>query len=67
MTTAKADLLSTTGASHKLGVSAPTVHALVERGVLRCQRTATGQRIFRAADVDKLAAERAAERPVKRV
>lgn len=51
-------LLGTTDAALKLGCSAEWVRRLADEGKLAVERTANGQRIFRAEDVDRLALER---------
>lgn len=49
----------TNGAARILKASPPTVHSLVDRGELPCERTETGRRIFRVKDVVALAEKRA--------
>jgi len=51
-------LLGTTDAAIKLHCSAEWVRRLADEGKLPAERTANGQRIFRAEDVERLAAER---------
>ena len=51
-------LLGTTDAAIKLQCSAEWVRRLADGGKLPAERTAGGQRIFRAEDVERLAAER---------
>ena len=55
----KATETGTTGAASRLRVSPPTVHSLVDRGLLPCRRTENGVRIFLIEDVEKLAMSRA--------
>ncbi len=55
----KDQLLGTTDASIRLGVSTPTVHAMHKRGELPAERTAGGQLIFKAGDVDRIVARKA--------
>ena len=51
-------LLGTTDAAIKLQCSAEWVRRLADKEELPAERTAGGQRIFRAEDVERLAAER---------
>lgn len=55
-------LLGTTDAALKLGCSAEWVRRLADEGKLPAERTANGQRIFRAEDVERLAEERARQK-----
>ncbi len=55
----KNEFLSVTGAAKILDVAAQTVRDWERRGHLRALRTETGYRVFKRADVEKLAAERA--------
>ena len=56
-------LLGTSGVAKALGVSPTHVHALVDRGVLRCSLTDTNRRVFDLADVVALSLQREAKRP----
>lgn len=58
-------LLGTTDVALKLGCSAEWVRRLADEGKLPAERTASGQRIFRAEDVERLAAERNRNRQSK--
>jgi len=51
-------LLNTNEAARRLGVSAEYVRQLERTGKLPAERTTSGYRIFREADVEKLATER---------
>ena len=51
-------LLGTTDVAIKLQCSAEWVRRLADKGELPAERTAGGQRIFRAEDVERLASER---------
>lgn len=53
-----ARLLGTTDVALRLGCSAERVRQLEAEGKLTAERTAGGMRIFRAEDVEHLAAER---------
>ena len=53
------DLMTTGEAGRLLGLSADMVRWLENEGRLPAQRTTNGVRLFRRADVEKLAAERA--------
>ena len=57
--------LTTADAAKKLCCSTEYVRVLERMGKLPAERTASGQRIFKAADVEKLAAEREAQRRAK--
>jgi DNA-binding transcriptional MerR regulator len=53
-------LLSVADASRVLGVTPATIRLLARRGILRiATRTQSGIRLFRRADVERLAARRA--------
>lgn len=56
------DLLSVSEAARILGLSADGVRSLEKRGLLKCQKTEDGRRIFQRADVVALANERANRR-----
>lgn len=51
-------ILTTGDAAKRLKVSSEFVRRLAVTGVLDCQRTLNGLRLFRADDVERLAAER---------
>lgn len=51
-------LLRTTDVAHRLGISAVYVRQLADAGKLHAERTEGGYRIFKAEDVERLAAER---------
>jgi excisionase family DNA binding protein len=53
------DLLTPSDAARVLGLSADSVRVLSDNGRLPAMRTVGGRRLFRRADVDKLAVERA--------
>jgi len=53
------DLLTPSDAARVLGLSADSVRVLSDNGRLPAMRTVGGRRLFRRADVDKLAIERA--------
>jgi DNA-binding transcriptional MerR regulator len=53
-----ARLLGTTDAALRLGCSAERVRQLEREGKLSAERMASGQRVFRAEDVEQLAIER---------
>lgn len=53
------DLMTTGEAGRLLGLSPDMVRWLEREGRLPAQRTTNGLRLFRRADVEKLAAERA--------
>jgi DNA-binding transcriptional MerR regulator len=55
-----ARLLGTTDVALRLGCSAERVRQLEAEGKLTAERTASGQRIFFADDVEQFAQERAA-------
>jgi hypothetical protein len=55
-------LLGTTDAALKLGCSAEWVRRLADEGKLRVERMVNGTRIFRSADVEALARQRAAKK-----
>lgn len=52
------DLLSTVYVARELGVSESAVRKMAEDGRLPCIRTQRGLRLFKAADVSRLAEER---------
>lgn len=54
--------LETFDAARILNVTPNTVRDLEKRGHLRAERTASGTRLFEKSDVERLAAERAAQR-----
>jgi excisionase family DNA binding protein len=58
--------LETGEVAKALGVSDDRVRQLEAKGLLRAERTTSGTRLFDAADVKRLAAERAAQRTVRR-
>lgn len=60
-----AKLLGTTDAALRLGCSAERVRQLEREGKLSAERMASGQRVFRAEDVERLAAERNQYRQAK--
>jgi excisionase family DNA binding protein len=49
------DYLTTSPSAHILKVAEMTVRAMADRGELPCVRTSTGARLFRRADVERLA------------
>ena len=51
-------LLMATDAARILGMSAENVRALEKSGKLPAMKTTSGRRIFKASDVERLAAER---------
>ncbi len=53
------DLLTPSDAARVLGLSADSVRVLSDNGRLPGMRTVGGRRLFRRADVDRLAIERA--------
>ena len=53
------DLMTPSDAARVLGLSADSVRVLSDSGRLPAMRTVSGRRLFRRADVDRLAAERA--------
>ncbi len=53
----------TSGAARALKISESAVRDLERRGVLPAERTSTGQRLFKAEDVDRVGRARMAERP----
>ena len=55
-------LLLTRDAARILDITPHGVRAMTQRGVLQCERTPSGDRIFRRGDVEKLARERQAQR-----
>jgi excisionase family DNA binding protein len=55
------DLLTPSDAARVLGLSADSVRVLSDNGRLPAMRTVGGRRLFRRADVDKLAVERAGQ------
>ena len=59
------EILGTAGASRRLGVSERRTQQLADLGVLRALRTDRGARLFLAAEVDVLAAQRDAERAAR--
>jgi excisionase family DNA binding protein len=54
------DLMTPSDAARVLGLSADSVRVLGDSGRLPALRTVSGRRLFRRADVEHLAAERAA-------
>lgn len=52
------NILTTGDAAKRLNVSSEFVRKLALAGVLDCQRTLNGQRLFRSEDVEQLAVER---------
>ena len=52
------DLLTPSEAAHILNLSSDTVRLLSDKGVLPTLRTASGRRLFRRCDVERLAEER---------
>ena len=56
------DLFTVQDAARELGISADRVRQLERAGLIPCLRTPTGVRLFRPADVRKLAETRAKER-----
>jgi len=58
-------LLRTTDVAHRLGISAVYVRQLADAGKLHAERTEGGYRIFKAEDVERLAAERERQRQAK--
>jgi excisionase family DNA binding protein len=58
-------LLGTTDAALRLGCSPEWVRRLADEGKLPTERTANGTRIFKASDVERLAAERENARRAK--
>lgn len=59
----EAELMTSGHAARVLGVSPEWVRTLGERGVLTVIKTATGQRLFRGADVENLRRDRAKNPP----
>jgi len=57
--------LETFDAAKILNVTPNTVRDLERRGRLPAERTASGTRLFKQADVERLAAERAAQRKLR--
>jgi DNA-binding transcriptional MerR regulator len=55
-------LLLTRDAARILGITPHGVRAMTQRGALQCERTPSGDRIFKRADVEKLARERQEQR-----
>ena len=53
------DLLTPSDAARVLGLSADPVRVLSDTGRLPSMRTVSGRRLFRRADVDRLAVQRA--------
>jgi excisionase family DNA binding protein len=53
------DLMTPSDAARVLGLSADSVRVLSDSGRLPAMRTVSGRRLFRRADVDRLAADRA--------
>lgn len=51
-------LLQTKDVAGLLGLTCEGVRALARRGVLRCERTPSGSRVYRRADVESLARTR---------
>jgi len=62
-----ARLLGTTDTALRLGCSAECVRQLEREGKLSAERMASGQRVFRAEDVERLATERDRYRRAKNV
>lgn len=58
-------ILGTTDVALRLGCSTERVRQLEREGKLPAEKTARGQRIFRAEDVERLAAERNRNRQAK--
>lgn len=58
-------LLGTMDAAERLGCSTERVRQLEREGKLPAERMASGQRVFRAEDVERLAAERDRYRQAK--
>lgn len=54
------ELLTPADAGRLLGLTGQGIRYLEGRGVLRCQRTASGVRLFRRRDVERLRARREA-------
>ena len=52
------ELLTPSEAAHVLSLSADTVRSLSDKGILPTLRTMSGRRLFRRADVERLAQER---------
>ena len=59
-------ILGTTDVALRLGCSTERVRQLEREGKLPAEKTARGQRIFRAEDVERLVAERDRCRQVKK-
>lgn len=55
-------ILGTTDAAMRLGCSAERVRQLEREGKLPAEKMPSGQRIFRAEDVERLAEERARQK-----
>jgi excisionase family DNA binding protein len=62
MITTGSDLLTTGAVARRLDVSESTVRKYDRDGRLPSLRTSANQRVFRSADVERLAAERRAAR-----
>ena len=54
----KEELLTTTPAARELEVSSQRVIQLEQQGILKAIRTATGIRLFRRVDIERLKRER---------
>ena len=54
----KVDILTVSEAARALEVAGQTVRQWADTGKLAAQRTASGQRLFRKADVERLRRER---------
>jgi excisionase family DNA binding protein len=58
METTREDLLTVADAAKLLGLSESSIRLIERLGGLPCQRTISGTRLFRRADVEQYAAER---------